>query len=137
MNIIPAFEVINNTYDKEFFAGKIVLVGTSASGLLDIRNTSLEKDIPGVTIIAQGIQQIINGDFLVRPDWMEGAEFLFGLLFSILICLIIQYFGPIGGLITFLVSKFKQSLWFFLWFQRIRLFNRSYFSISNMLNKLS
>ena len=66
LNIIPAFEVINNTYDKEFFAGKIVLVGTSASGLLDIRNTSLEKNIPGVTIIAQGIQQLINGDFLVR-----------------------------------------------------------------------
>ncbi len=108
LNIIPAFEVINNTYDKEFFAGKIVLVGTSASGLLDIRNTSLEKDIPGVTIIAQGIQQIINGDFLVRPDWMEGAEFLFGLLFSILICLIIQYFGPIGGLITFLVANLSS-----------------------------
>ena len=108
LNIIPAFEVVNNTYDKEFFAGKIVLVGTSASGLLDIRNTSLEKDIPGVTIIAQGIQQIINGDFLVRPDWMEGAEFLFGLLFSILICLIIQYFGPIGGLITFLVANLSS-----------------------------
>ncbi len=108
LNIIPAFEVINNTYDEEFFAGKIVLVGTSASGLLDIRNTSLEKDIPGVTIIAQGIQQIINGDFLVRPDWMEGAEFLFGLLFSILICLIIQYFGPIGGLITFLVANLSS-----------------------------
>ncbi len=108
LNIIPAFEVINNTYNKEFFAGKIVLVGTSASGLLDIRNTSLEKDIPGVTIIAQGIQQIINGDFLVRPDWMEGAEFLFGLLFSILICLIIQYFGPIGGLITFLVANLSS-----------------------------
>ena len=108
LNKISAFEVINNTYDKEFFAGKIVLVGTSASGLLDIRNTSLEKDIPGVTIIAQGIQQIINGEFLVRPDWMEGAEFLFGLLFSILICLIIQYFGPIGGLITFLVANLSS-----------------------------
>ena len=108
LNIIPAFEVINNAYDKEFFAGKIVLVGTSASGLLDIRNTSLENDIPGVTIIAQGIQQIINGDFLVRPDWMEGAEFLFGLLFSILICLIIQYFGPIGGLITFLIANLSS-----------------------------
>ncbi|MEL0199113.1 MAG: adenylate/guanylate cyclase domain-containing protein, partial [Gammaproteobacteria bacterium] len=108
LNIIPAFEVINDIYDKEFFAGKIVLVGTSASGLLDIRNTSLEKDIPGVTIIAQGIQQIINGDFLVRPDWMEGAEFLFGLLFSILICLIIQYFGPVGGLITFLVANLSS-----------------------------
>ena len=108
LNVIPAFKVLNNTFDREYFAGKIVLVGTSASGLLDIRNTSLEKDIPGVTVIAQGIQQIINGEFLVRPDWMEGGEFIFGLFFSILICLIIQYFGPIGGLITFLVANMSS-----------------------------
>jgi len=108
LNVIPAFKVLNNTFDREYFAGKIVLVGTSASGLLDIRNTSLERDIPGVTVIAQGIQQIINGEFLVRPDWMEGGEFIFGLFFSILICLIIQYFGPIGGLITFLVANMSS-----------------------------
>ena len=108
LNVIPAFKVLNNTFDKDYFSGKIVLVGTSASGLLDIRNTSLEKDIPGVTVIAQGIQQIINGEFLVRPDWMEGGEFIFGLFFSILICLIIQYFGPIGGLITFLAANMSS-----------------------------
>jgi adenylate cyclase len=108
LNVIPAFKVLKNIYDKDYFAGKIVLIGTSASGLLDIRNTSLEKDIPGVTIIAQGIQQIINGEFLVRPDWMEGSEFIFGLFFSILICLIIQYFGPIGGLITFLAANMSS-----------------------------
>jgi len=108
LNVIPAFKVLNNSFDKDYFAGKIVLIGTSASGLLDIRNTSLEKDIPGVTVIAQGIQQIINGEFLVRPDWMEGGEFIFGLFFSILICLIIQYFGPIGGLITFVVANMSS-----------------------------
>ncbi len=119
LNIIPAAKVINNSFDKDFFAGKIVLIGTSASGLLDIRNTSLERDIPGVTIIAQGIQQIINGDFLVRPDWMEGAEFLFGLLFSILICLVIQYFGPIGGLITFLVANLSSLYGSFYGFNQL------------------
>ena len=119
LNIIPAAKVINNSFDKDFFAGKIVLIGTSASGLLDIRNTSLEQDIPGVTIIAQGIQQIINGDFLVRPDWMEGAEFLFGLLFSILICLVIQYFGPIGGLITFLVANLSSLYGSFYGFNQL------------------
>ena len=108
LNVIPAFKVLNNSFDRDYFAGKIVLIGTSASGLLDIRNTSLEKDIPGVTVIAQGIQQIINGEFLVRPDWMEGGEFIFGLFFSILICLIIQYFGPIGGLITFLIANMSS-----------------------------
>ena len=52
------FQMLNNLITKlgeDYFAGKIVLVGTSAAGLLDIRNTALEKDITGVTIIAQGI----------------------------------------------------------------------------------
>ena len=121
LNIVPAFDVIEDRFDKEFFVGKIVLIGTSASGLLDIRNTALEKDIPGVTVIAQGIQQILNGDFLVRPDWMEGAEFLFGLFFSILICLIIQYFGPIGGLITFLIANLSSLFGSFYGFNNLNL----------------
>ena len=121
LNIVPAFDVIEDKFDKEFFVGKIVLIGTSASGLLDIRNTALEKDIPGVTVIAQGIQQILNGDFLVRPDWMEGAEFLFGLFFSILICLIIQYFGPIGGLIAFLIANLSSLFGSFYGFNNLNL----------------
>ena len=121
LNIVPAFDVIEDKFDKEFFVGKIVLIGTSASGLLDIRNTALEKDIPGVTVIAQGIQQILNGDFLVRPDWMEGAEFLFGLFFSIFICLIIQYFGPIGGLITFSIANLSSLFGSFYGFNNLNL----------------
>ena len=121
LNIVPAFDVIEDRFDKDFFVGKIVLIGTSASGLLDIRNTALEKDIPGVTVIAQGIQQILNGDFLVRPDWMEGAEFLFGLFFSILICLIIQNFGPIGGLITFLIANLSSLFGSFYGFNNLNL----------------
>ncbi len=121
LNIVPAFDVIEDKFDKKFFVGKIVLIGTSASGLLDIRNTALEKDIPGVTVIAQGIQQILNGDFLVRPDWMEGAEFLFGLFFSIFICLIIQYFGPIGGLITFSIANLSSLFGSFYGFNNLNL----------------
>ena len=121
LNIVPAFDVIEDKFDKEFFVGKIVLIGTSASGLQDIRNTALEKDIPGVTVIAQGIQQILNGDFLVRPDWMEGAEFLFGLFFSIFICLIIQYFGPIGGLITFSIANLSSLFGSFYGFNNLNL----------------
>mgnify|MGYP003322898359 CR=1 FL=1 len=135
LNIIPAAKVINNSFDKDFFAGKIVLIGTSASGLLDIRNTSLERDIPGVTIIAQGIQQIINGDFLVRPDWMEGAEFLFGLLFSILICLVIQYFGPIGGLITFLVANLSSLYGSFYGFNQLDFLIAEHFRANHKLGE--
>ena len=58
---------------------------------------------------------------MVRPDWMEGAEFLFGLFFSIFICLIIQYFGPIGGLITFSIANLSSLFGSFYGFNNLNL----------------
>ena len=95
---VSAGDVISGAIPPEFFEGKVVLVGTSASGLLDLRSTPTEKNIPGVTIIAQFIQQIFSNEFLQRPDWLFGAEFLAGLILAILITLSIQALGPIGGL---------------------------------------
>ena len=104
MNIIPAWQILDGTVDPEYFDGKITVVGTSASGLFDLRSSALEKNIPGVTIVAQFIQQIVSGTFLQRPDWLGGLELISGLLLSIIITLAIQRFGPIGGLVIFLTG---------------------------------
>ena len=98
LNVIPAWKVLQGEFPLEYFDGKVTIVGTSASGLLDLRSTALEKNIPGVTIAAQFVQQIYANDFLKRPDWLLGLEFLVGLIISILICLSIQRQGPLGGL---------------------------------------
>ncbi len=55
-------------------AGRIVLVGSSAQGLFDIRTTPLDSQIAGVTLHAEVIEQIVAGQFLTRPDWMPGLE---------------------------------------------------------------
>jgi adenylate cyclase len=68
--------------------GHIVLIGTSATGLLDTRTSSLGEAIPGVSVHAQALEQILSGQFLSRPEGSAGAEFIFiafaGLLFSTL-----------------------------------------------------
>ncbi len=56
-------------------AGHIVLIGTSATGLLDTRTSSLGEAVPGVSVHAQALQQIMAGQFLTRPEWAAGAEF--------------------------------------------------------------
>lgn len=56
--------------------GQIVLIGTSAAGLLDIRTTALGEAVPGVSIHAQAIEQILSGDFLTRSDAVAGFEVL-------------------------------------------------------------
>ncbi len=102
---VSAADVISGIIPPEFFEGKVALVGTSAAGLLDLRSTPSEKNIPGVTIIAQFIQQIFANEFLQRPDWLYGAEFLAGLGLAILITLSIQALGPIGGLGVFVIGS--------------------------------
>ena len=102
---VSAGDVISGLILPEFFEGKVALVGTSAAGLLDLRSTPTEKNIPGVTIIAQFIQQIFANQFLQRPDWLFGAEFLAGLVLAVLITLSIQALGPIGGLSVLILGS--------------------------------
>ena len=59
----------------------IVLVGTSAAGVInDLQATPLARAVPGVDIHAQLLDEILQGEFLTRPDWAVGAEILFALV---------------------------------------------------------
>lgn len=58
----------------EAFKGSICLVGSTATGLLDIKPTPLEPEYPGIGITATVINDILDGRFLrpVRP-WLNTA----------------------------------------------------------------
>jgi adenylate cyclase len=71
--VIPAWQVIDGTADRHGIAGQLVLVGTSAAGLVDLRHSALGLR-PGVELEAQAISQILDGDYVQRPDWMPGLE---------------------------------------------------------------
>ncbi|HEV7277969.1 MAG TPA: adenylate/guanylate cyclase domain-containing protein [Devosiaceae bacterium] len=80
-------------------AGHIVLVGTSASGLLDLHGTPLGENVPGVSIHAQALEQMLSGSFLVRADWVSGLEIVgFAILGSLLVVTVLQL-GPLAGLL--------------------------------------
>ena len=98
-------EVLSSNYSREFFEGKILIVGTSAPGLFDLRSTPLEDNIPGVSIIANLTDQILSGQFLQRPDWIFGLEVISGLILALLITFFIQFLGPVGGLFVFLIGN--------------------------------
>lgn len=61
---------------KAAIEGSIVFIGTSAAGLQDIRTTALGQNVPGVSLHAQAVEQILSGRFLSRPDWADGLEIL-------------------------------------------------------------
>ncbi|WP_283150760.1 CHASE2 domain-containing protein [Silvimonas soli] len=49
------------------FAGKIILIGTAAPGLQDLRPTPIAAAYPGVEILATAIDNLQHGDWLRRP----------------------------------------------------------------------
>ncbi len=56
--------------------GKIVLVGTTAPGLLDLRVTPVGETYPGVEVHANVISGLIDGRIFVKPDYAVGYEFV-------------------------------------------------------------
>jgi adenylate cyclase len=53
----------------EDFRDKIVFIGATAAGLLDMRPTSIRKLMPGYVIHATALDNILHGDELRRPTW--------------------------------------------------------------------
>ena len=70
----PAWQVLDSRTPLPDMAGQIVLVGTSAQGLMDVRSTSQGVLAPGGDIQAQLMEQLIQGQVLTRPPWGLLAE---------------------------------------------------------------
>jgi adenylate cyclase len=97
---ISAWAVLDDGYRslRSQVEGRIVLVGTSASGLLDLHGTPLAASSPGVLIHASVIDQIVSGQFLSRADWVQAVEILLFTLAGILLVVVVLRLGPLAGL---------------------------------------
>lgn len=77
---IPAWQVLAHGLPAGELKGKVVLVGTSAQGLMDLRFSPLGGIIPGVEVHAQALEQVLTGHHLGRPGWTPAIEWLVTLL---------------------------------------------------------
>jgi adenylate cyclase len=71
---VAAWEVMAGTVPPEALRGKILLVGATAPGLMDLRFTPLSRALPGVEIHAQVVEQLLAGTGLQRPAWAQPLE---------------------------------------------------------------
>ena len=71
---IPAWKVLAGEVSQEDIEGRIILVGTSAPGLLDLRATPIDAAVPGIDIHAQVLEHLLTGKFLERPDYALALE---------------------------------------------------------------
>lgn len=99
---VPAHEVLGADFVSiaDRIAGNIILIGTSATGLRDIRGTPLGVDMAGVEIHAQALQQILSNTYLLRADWVSGLEILALVLIGIALVVVVLASGPLICLIV-------------------------------------
>jgi adenylate cyclase len=96
---VPAWQVFEDDFDANLVAGRIVFVGTSAPGLLDIRSTPIDAGIPGVEVHVQAIEQILTGEFLERPSFALAVELCYMLFLGLTLILLLPITGAVWGTI--------------------------------------
>jgi adenylate cyclase len=73
---LSASDVLNQKLPAGSLKDKIVLLGTTAPGLLDLRVTPVGETYPGVEVHANVISGLLDGRTIVKPDYALGFEVL-------------------------------------------------------------
>lgn len=92
---VPAINVLEKNVAPDMIAGKLVLIGTSAVGLNDIKTTPVSRAMPGVEIHAQVLESALTGAVISQPIYGIAIEFTTALLFGLLVIVFAPSFGPV------------------------------------------
>ena len=92
---ISAADILDGSFDPAAVRGRIALVGTSAAGLRDIKAVPVIGPVPGVSVHAQAIDNILSGDYLQRPRYGDAIELLTTLAAGLLLIVAVPLLGPV------------------------------------------
>lgn len=85
---VSATDVLNGKADAAILNNAVVLMGTTAAGLLDFRTTPVNKIFAGVEVHANIVSGILDGGIKQKAPYYNGIETLLLLLIAILIALV-------------------------------------------------
>jgi adenylate cyclase len=91
---VSAADVLDGSIAPERIAGKLVLIGTSAIGLHDVKTTPITPVMPGVEIHAQVLESALTGTLLSQPPWGTLAELLSAFILGLAVIWVAPTFGP-------------------------------------------
>lgn len=78
-------DVISQRVSPKTFKNKIVLIGHTATGMAPAQVTPMQGGFPAIEIIANVIGNLLDKNFLVRPDWARYADPAVLLVFGLFI----------------------------------------------------
>ncbi len=111
---VSFYDVLEKRIPRDFFRDRIVLVGTSAPGLSDIRPVPFQDVFPGIEIHANVIYSILTQQFIEKQSALSAAINL--VLMTLFIAVLAMLLKPWQSMISALVigGGFTLSGW--IWF---------------------
>jgi adenylate cyclase len=97
---ISLADVLHDRVEVSALRDKIVLVGTTAPGLLDMRATPVAEVYPGVEVQANMIAGILDQDLKEKPAYMLGAEVLWLLLIGVALTFLLPQLSPVRAILV-------------------------------------
>jgi adenylate cyclase len=109
-------DILNKTLPKDALFDKVILLGTSAPGLLDLRSTPVDEVMPGVEVHANIIAGILDQNIKHIPAYIIASQFLFYLTLGILLLVLPHFLAPLWTLVLCVVLALAYGkLNFILW----------------------
>ena len=109
-------DVLTGSVAPQQLEGRIVLVGTTAPGLMDLRATPVDIAYPGVEAHASMIAGMLDGTIKHKPSYIVGADVLLIFASGVLLALLLPRLSPFvgtlvaGGTLAGLIA-FNLTLW--------------------------
>ncbi len=105
---VSASDVLDGKVGRQQLERKLVLIGTSAAGLLDLKTTPIDPAMAGVEVHAQILESMLTKSMLSAPNYAIAAELCAALLIGVAIIWIAPILSPFlllafGALISALV----------------------------------
>jgi adenylate cyclase len=131
---VSAADILDGKVPADRVNRRLVLVGTSAVGLLDSKTTPIDPVMPGVEVHAQVLESVLTKSVLSAPNYAIGVELCAALLLGAAIIWLTPILSPIyllvfGGAIMALTGG---ASWYFYLQDRL-LFDFTYPLISSAL----
>jgi adenylate cyclase len=112
---VSAADILDEKVSPSMIAGKLVLIGTSATGLNDIKTTPVDPALPGVEVHAQVLESALTHSLLSQPSYGLVMELVAAIVLGILVIILVPLFGPItlGAVGVLFASVLVATSWYF------------------------
>jgi len=131
---VSAIDVLEGHVPADRVARRLVLIGTSAVGLLDSKTTPVDPLMPGVEVHAQVLENILTNSVLSSPNYAIGVELCAALLLGFVIIWLAPTLNPLLLLLVgaTIVAISMGASWYF-YVQNRLLFDFTYPLLSSVL----